>query len=99
MRPLLPPAMLGVLGGGQLGRFFAQAAMRPGYRVAVVDPDPLAPAHREADVSLAVRYDDPAALARLARNCAAVTLERESVPVASLQALAQRCIVAPARWQ
>lgn len=96
MKPILPPAMLGVLGGGQLGRFFASAAVRLGYRVAVLDPDPLAPAHREADVSLAAAYDDRAALTRLARDCAAVTLERESVPVASLRALAQRCVVAPA---
>ena len=96
MKPVLPPAMLGVLGGGQLGRFFARAAKRLGYRVAVLDPDRLAPAHREADLRLVARYDDPAALARLARDCAAVTLELESVPVATLHTLAQHCLVAPA---
>ena len=36
---ILPPATLGVLGGGQLGRFFVMAAHEMGYRVMVLDPD------------------------------------------------------------
>lgn len=41
--PILPPAMLGILGGGQLGRMFAVAAKTMGYKVTVLDPDPNAP--------------------------------------------------------
>ena len=43
-QPLLPPAMLGILGGGQLGRFFVIAAHEMGYKVTVLDPDPKSPA-------------------------------------------------------
>mgnify|MGYP000512312860 CR=1 FL=1 len=42
----LPGSTLGMLGGGQLGGFFAEAALRMGYKVAVWDPDPSAPAKR-----------------------------------------------------
>jgi 5-(carboxyamino)imidazole ribonucleotide synthase len=35
---------LGVVGGGQLGRMFVQAAQRMGYRTAVLDPDADSPA-------------------------------------------------------
>lgn len=41
---ILPPATLGLLGGGQLGRFFVGAAHELGYRVVVLDPDPHSPA-------------------------------------------------------
>ncbi len=41
---LSPPAMLGILGGGQLGRMFTVAAKTMGYKVTVLDPDPDAPA-------------------------------------------------------
>ena len=42
-RPVLPPAMLGILGGGQLGRYFVMAARTMGYRTMVLEPDALAP--------------------------------------------------------
>jgi phosphoglycerate dehydrogenase-like enzyme len=42
--PVAPPAMLGVMGGGQLGRMFVHAAQAMGYRTAVLDPDPASPA-------------------------------------------------------
>ena len=41
---ILPPATLGMLGGGQLGRFFVSAAHEMGYKVWVLDPDPHSPA-------------------------------------------------------
>ena len=50
--PILPPARLGILGGGQLGRMFTVAAKTMGYQVIVVDPDPLAPAAEYADEHL-----------------------------------------------
>jgi 5-(carboxyamino)imidazole ribonucleotide synthase len=49
---IFPDAMLGMLGGGQLGRMFTLAAHSMGYRVAVLDPDPLSPAGAIADVHL-----------------------------------------------
>ena len=61
--------VVGVLGGGQLGLFFIRAAKRLGYRTAVLDPDPDAPAHREAEIPIIASYEDPAALALLASKC------------------------------
>ena len=87
-RMILPGATLGVLGGGQLGRMFVVAARTMGYRVIVLDPDPESPAVTLADGYLAASYDDPQALAQLARECAAVTVEFENIAAASLEYLA-----------
>jgi 5-(carboxyamino)imidazole ribonucleotide synthase len=98
LRPLqqiLPPATLGVIGGGQLGRFFTLAAQRLGYRVAVLDPDMGSPAMQVADLRIAAPYNDPAALDRLADACAAVTVEFESVPAGSVAHVERRCATAP----
>ncbi|XZG70261.1 5-(carboxyamino)imidazole ribonucleotide synthase [Chitinibacteraceae bacterium HSL-7] len=88
IKPILPPAMLGILGGGQLGRMFATAAKTMGYGVTILDPDPNAPAKAFADVHLCKPYTDEAALAELARTCAAVTTEFENVSADSMRWLA-----------
>ncbi len=93
--PIIAPATLGLLGGGQLGRFFVQAAHELGYRVIVLDPDPQSPAGRIADRHLAAAYEDPAALDVLATGCAAVTTEFENVPAATLGYLARSTRVRP----
>lgn len=95
MRHILPNAMLGILGGGQLGRMFTMAARAMGYRVTVLDPDPDSPAGALADVHIRGAYDDSAALDRLADTCAAVTTEFENVPADSLNYLAGRVRVSP----
>lgn len=92
---ILPPATLGMLGGGQLGRFFVMAAHEMGYRVVVLDPDPHSPAGRIADAHIAAGYADPAALERLASQCAAVTTEFENVPADTLAFLAKFVTVRP----
>ncbi|MFN9505447.1 MAG: 5-(carboxyamino)imidazole ribonucleotide synthase [Rubrivivax sp.] len=86
--PLPPGAWLGVLGGGQLGRMFAQAAQRLGYRVLVLDPARDGPDGQVADDQIVAAYDNTAALADLASRCAACTTEFESVPAGSLAYLA-----------
>lgn len=92
---ILPGATLGVLGGGQLGRMFALAARVMGYRVMALDPDPASPAGAVADIHLQADYLDAAALARMGAECAAVTIEWENVPAATLEALAAHCPVRP----
>lgn len=92
---ILPPAMLGMLGGGQLGRYFVIAAHELGYKVTVLDPDANSPAGRIADVHLCSAYDDAAALASMAETCAAITTEFENVPAATLDFLAQTRTVRP----
>ncbi|GHT90348.1 N5-carboxyaminoimidazole ribonucleotide synthase [Betaproteobacteria bacterium] len=96
LSPILPPATLGMLGGGQLGRFFVAAAHELGYKVWVLDPDQHSPAGRIADRHLCAAYEDAAALDELAAGCAAVTTEFENVPAATLSRLAERIPVRPA---
>jgi len=92
---IFPDAMLGMLGGGQLGRMFTLAAHSMGYRVTVLDPDPASPAGTIADAHLRAAYQDREALERLADTCAAVTTEFENVPAESLRWLAAYCTVRP----
>jgi len=89
------PATLGMLGGGQLGRYFVMAAHELGYQVWVLDPDEDSPAGRIADRHLCAAYDDAAALAELAAGCAAVTTEFENVPAETLAILAEQVPVHP----
>ncbi|MCC7079914.1 MAG: 5-(carboxyamino)imidazole ribonucleotide synthase [Burkholderiales bacterium] len=93
---IAPGAWLGLLGGGQLGRMFSMAAQSMGYRVMVVDPGAYSPAGDVADARLQADYLDAEALARLARDCAAVTTEFENVPAQALRSLARDCFVSPA---
>jgi 5-(carboxyamino)imidazole ribonucleotide synthase len=90
-----PPAWLGVMGGGQLGRMFAQAAQALGYQVAVLEPSEQCPAGQVAQRLVNAGYDDGAGLDALAAQCLAVTTEFENVPAGSLSRLAQRVFVAP----
>ena len=92
---ILPPSTLGMLGGGQLGRFFVGAAHEMGYRVVVLDPDPHSPAGRIADAHLCAAYEDTEALERLAGQCAAVTTEFENVPAETLGFLSKYVTVRP----
>lgn len=90
-----PPAMLGMLGGGQLGRFFVIAAHELGYKVTVLDPDKNSPAGKIADVHICANFDDATALKQLAKTCQAVTTEFENVPAKSLEKLALTTAVRP----
>ena len=92
---ILPPGMLGMLGGGQLGRFFVIAAHEMGYRVTVLDPDKNSPAGKIADVHLCSAYDDAVALKTMAETCQAITTEFENVPASTLENLAQTRTVRP----
>ena len=95
MKHILPNAMLGILGGGQLGRMFTMAARAMGYRVTVLDPDADSPAGGVADMHIRAPYDDRMALDRLAGTCVAITTEFENVPARSLNYLAQHVRVSP----
>ena len=94
--PILPGATLGVLGGGQLGRMFASAAKRMGYRVAVLAPGDDNPTAQFADRVFDAAYDDLDAVEAFARASAAVTFEFENVPTAAAEAAARHAPVRPA---
>ena len=89
------PATLGVMGGGQLGRMFVQAAQRVGYVTAVLDPDPQSPAGLISHHHILSSYTDAQGLAKLAELSDAITTEFENVPASALQTLAASRPVAP----
>ncbi|SOD40810.1 5-(carboxyamino)imidazole ribonucleotide synthase [Nitrosovibrio sp. Nv4] len=93
---IMPGAMLGLLGGGQLGRMFTMAAQSMGYRVTVVDPSDRSPSTSIADRHLRTDYLDSDTLRELGSTCAGVTTEFENVPAESLRILAEYCVVSPA---
>jgi 5-(carboxyamino)imidazole ribonucleotide synthase len=88
MTPLPPGSVIGIIGGGQLGRMLSMAAAQLGYRTHIYAPEASGPA---ADVSakwVQGAYDDAKALAAFARDVAVVTFEFENVEPAPLEALA-----------
>ncbi|WP_125979757.1 5-(carboxyamino)imidazole ribonucleotide synthase [Loigolactobacillus iwatensis] len=76
---ILPPATIGIVGGGQLGQMMALSAKAMGYKVGVLDPTPHAPAGQVADFQIKAAYTDTAALMELARRSAVLTYEFENV--------------------
>jgi 5-(carboxyamino)imidazole ribonucleotide synthase len=103
MKPLLPgatgpdgrPVTLGVMGGGQLGRMFVQAAQSMGYFTAVLDPDKTSPAGLIAHYHIDAEYLDEQGLAQLMQRCAAITTEFENVPAPALYTLGAHRPVSP----
>ena len=102
-RAILPGAMvnghmatLGVMGGGQLGRMFVQAAQAMGYFTVVLDPDAASPAGLVGHHHIQTDYLDEQGLAQLMQRCAAITTEFENVPAPALMTLGAHRPVAPA---
>ncbi len=89
------PAILGVMGGGQLGRMFVHAAQAMGYFTAVLDPDDASPAGRVSHHHIETDYLDEQGLAQLVQHCAAITTEFENVPAPALATLGGQRPVAP----
>ena len=86
---ILPPATIGILGGGQLGMYLALVAKQFGYEVAVLEPDPHCPAKRAADIHICKKYDDQEALKELAQYADVITTEFENVPASTVDYLNQ----------
>jgi 5-(carboxyamino)imidazole ribonucleotide synthase len=94
--PILPGRTVGILGGGQLGRMFAIAARRMGYRVHALDPTTDCPAGQVADEEIVAAYDDLDAARRFAAGVDVVTFEFENIPAETLRVIAQTRPVHPA---
>jgi 5-(carboxyamino)imidazole ribonucleotide synthase len=93
---LIPPgSTIGVLGGGQLGRMFAMAARRLGYRVHTLAPEDDTPTGQIADVEINASYDDVDAVRAFAQAVDVVTFEFENVPAAAAAAAEEVAIVRP----
>ncbi len=97
MERIIPPgATVGVLGSGQLGRMFAIAARRMGYRVHTLSPDTDTPTGQVADREIVAAYDDLDAVRDFARGVDVVTFEFENVSAAAAEAAAEHAPVRPA---
>jgi 5-(carboxyamino)imidazole ribonucleotide synthase len=94
-RVIAPGAAIGVLGSGQLGRMFAIAARRRGYRVHTFSPDRDTPTGQVADVEIRASYDDLDEVRAFAAKVQVVTFEFENVPAATAEAAASQCEVRP----
>ncbi|MFY9824207.1 MAG: 5-(carboxyamino)imidazole ribonucleotide synthase [Thermoanaerobaculia bacterium] len=93
---IAPGSVVGVLGSGQLGRMFAIAARRMGYRVHTLSPDYDTPTGQVADLEVQAAYDDLDAVREFARGVAVVTFEFENVTAAAAEAAAEHAPVRPA---
>jgi 5-(carboxyamino)imidazole ribonucleotide synthase len=87
--------VIGVVGNGQLGRMFADAAHDLGYRVWVFGPGTNSPAGQRADREFDAGYDDEAALTEFATGTSVVTFEFENIPRPTLDFLAKLVPVYP----
>jgi 5-(carboxyamino)imidazole ribonucleotide synthase len=86
--PLPFGSVIGILGGGQLGRMLSVAASRLGYPCHIFDPDPAAPAAHVAQRVTTAEYGDEAALRAFAADAAVITYEFENIPAGALELLA-----------
>jgi 5-(carboxyamino)imidazole ribonucleotide synthase len=86
---------LGVMGGGQLGRMFVQAAQAMGYFTVVLDPDVISPAGLVSHYHIQTGYLDEQGLVQLMQRCAAITTEFENVPAGALVTLGAARPTAP----
>ncbi|MFZ9933450.1 MAG: hypothetical protein ACO3G9_09670, partial [Chthoniobacterales bacterium] len=94
-RPVLPGGTVGLVGGGQLGRMFAMAARRMGYRVHTLEPSPDSPAGQISDLEVTAAYDDLEKLGEFARGVDVTTFEFENISSEALEQVARCCPVRP----
>lgn len=93
--PILPGSAVGVLGSGQLGRMFAIAARRMGYRVHTYSPDFDTPTGQVADIEVQAPYEDLDKVRRFAHGVQVVTFEFENVPAETVATAAEHAPVRP----
>ena len=93
--PILPPATIGILGGGQLGRMTALAARSLGYRIQVLDPDADCAARPVVERVVVAKFDDADGARELARASDVVTIEIEQIAPAALAAALEHAPVRP----
>ncbi|MBS0564576.1 MAG: 5-(carboxyamino)imidazole ribonucleotide synthase [Proteobacteria bacterium] len=98
MSEMLPQgSVVGILGGGQLGRMLSVAAARLGYRTHIFEPAANPPAADVAHAVTTAPYEDKAALAAFADGTHVITYEFENIPTAALDLLESRRPIRPGR--
>lgn len=98
MTEMLPPgSVIGILGGGQLGRMLSVAASRLGYRCHIYEPSLNPPAGHVAETITTAPYEDATALRAFAEAVDVVTYEFENVPTAALDLIESIVPIRPGR--
>jgi len=97
VKPILPGSTIGLLGGGQLGRMFAIAARKMGYRVHTFEPVQDSPTGQISDREFNYAYDNMEALVEFARDVQVVTYEFENIPIETLDELSNHVVLRPNR--
>jgi len=92
-----PGAVVGILGGGQLGRMLSLAAAKLGISCHIFDPDPQAPAAQVSAAHTVAGYDDVAALRAFASAVDVVTYEFENIPTDALDTIEALVPIRPGR--
>jgi 5-(carboxyamino)imidazole ribonucleotide synthase len=95
LESLPPGSAIGILGGGQLGRFLAISAAKLGFHTAIYAPEGDSPAFQVATHRWIASYADEAQLTAFAKSCGAVTFEFENVPAHALEIAARHAPVRP----
>ena len=90
-------AVIGILGGGQLGRMLSLAAARLGFRCHIFEPGANPPAGQVAGALTTARYEDEAALRAFAGSVDVITYEFENIPTSALDILEALKPVRPGR--
>ena len=93
---VLPPnGVIGIIGGGQLGRMIAIAAANLGFRTIVLEPMADCPAAQVCNGHIIADYDDETALGQLCEQCAVITYEFENVPLSAAEFVTERAVLFP----
>lgn len=87
---ILPPSMIGIIGGGQLGRMLALSAKQMGYKVAVLEPATNGPLAQIADLEINAAYDDEESLIKILTESDVVTYEFENISSDMIEELASK---------
>lgn len=95
--PLPQGAIIGILGGGQLGRMLSVAAARLGFRTHIFEPGTNPPAGHVADHVTTAAYEDKAALRAFGEAVDVITYEFENVPTSALDLLGALAPIHPGR--
>jgi 5-(carboxyamino)imidazole ribonucleotide synthase len=96
VKTILPGGIIGVMGGGQLGRMFAMAARPMGYRVHIFTPEHDSPASQFADYTTEADFHDEKAVRNFARTINLLTFEFENIPHQTIEWGTRECTMRPA---
>ena len=94
-KSIFPGGVVGILGGGQLGRMLAIAARRMGYSVHAYEPQPDCPAGQICDLEVNAPYTDADALKKFATGVDVVSFEFENIPRSAIETVSEMRPVHP----